>query len=101
MQPESQAADRIDLDLAVAMLIEWRACDGPVKAITKVFTFNGFDEAWSWMSKVAIEARRMDHHPKWTNVFNVVDVLLTTHDADGVTMRDVDLASFMDSAALR
>ena len=102
-RPSSQgsAVDCIDLDLAVAMLIDWQACDGPVRAIKKQFTFSGFDEAWAWMSKVANEARRLDHHPEWSNVFNVVTVLLTTHDANGVTMRDVELANFMDGEALR
>lgn len=90
----------LDPDLAAAMLIDWNVCDPPM-AIRKRFRFADFDQAWAWMSKVAEEAKRTDHHPEWSNVYNLVDVLLTTHDAGGVTMKDVELGGFMDSAALR
>ena len=61
-------------------------------AITRLFKFKDFAEAWAFMGKVAALAEAQDHHPEWSNVYNKVDVVLTTHDANGVTAKDVDLA---------
>jgi len=68
-------------------------------ALTKSFRFGDFNAAFGFMARVALQAERMDHHPEWFNVYNRVDVTLATHDAGGVTAKDVDLAAFMDSAA--
>ena len=68
-------------------------------AIVKTFTFANFVEAFGFMTKVALIAERMDHHPEWSNVYKTVEVLLTTHDAGGLTMNDVELARAMDQAA--
>ena len=67
--------------------------------ITKVFRFKDFAEAFGFMTRIAIIADKMDHHPEWFNVYNRVDVTLTTHDAGGVTQKDVDLAKAMETAA--
>ena len=67
--------------------------------ITKVFRFDDFAQAFGWMTRIAIIADKMDHHPEWFNVYNRVDVTLTTHDAGGVTQKDVALAEAMDKAA--
>lgn len=67
--------------------------------ITKVFKFDDFVEAFSFMTHIAIIAEKMDHHPEWFNVYNRVDVTLTTHDAGGVTEKDVALAKAMEKAA--
>lgn len=67
--------------------------------ITKVFRFDDFATAFAFMTKIAIIADKMDHHPEWFNVYNRVDVTLTTHDAGGVTHKDVTLAEAMDVAA--
>ena len=67
--------------------------------ITKVFKFEDFAEAFGFMTRIAIIADRMDHHPEWFNVYNRVDVTLTTHDAGGVTEKDVALARAMEKAA--
>jgi 4a-hydroxytetrahydrobiopterin dehydratase len=67
--------------------------------ITKVFRFDDFAEAFGWMTRIAITADKMDHHPEWFNVYNRVDVTLTTHDAGGVTEKDVTLAKVMEKAA--
>ena len=64
--------------------------------ITKVFRFEDFREAWGFMSQVALLAEKMDHHPEWFNVYNRVDVTLTTHDAGGVTDKDVKMAEYME-----
>ncbi len=68
-------------------------------AITKSFRFTDFVEAWGFMSRVAILAEKADHHPEWFNVYNRVDVLLTTHDCNGLSARDVTLAQAMDAVA--
>jgi 4a-hydroxytetrahydrobiopterin dehydratase len=68
-------------------------------AIQKTFSFKTFNAAWGFMSRVALKAEQLDHHPEWFNVYNRVDVTLATHDAGGVTKKDIDLAAFMDSAA--
>lgn len=68
-------------------------------AIFKSFKFDDFIEAFGFMSQIAIIAQAMDHHPEWFNVYNRVDVTLATHDADGVTALDVELATFCDAAA--
>ena len=68
-------------------------------AITRTFRFKDFSAAWGFMSRCALAAEAQDHHPEWFNVYNRVDVLLTTHDADGVSERDVRLARTMDAIA--
>ena len=67
--------------------------------ITKVFRFEDFASAFGFMAQIAIIADKMDHHPEWYNVYNRVDVTLTTHDAGGVTQKDIDLALAMEKAA--
>jgi len=66
-------------------------------AIQRSIQFADFNEAFGFMTRVAIKAQEMDHHPEWFNVYNKVDITLSTHEADGVTERDVELASFIDS----
>ncbi len=65
-------------------------------AIQKTYRFKSFVEAFGFMSRAALIAERMDHHPEWFNVYNRVDVTLTTHDASGVTQLDIDLAAALD-----
>ncbi len=68
-------------------------------AILRKFTFKDFNEAFGFMTRVAMKADAMNHHPEWTNVYNAVDVRLTTHDVQGLTANDFQLALFMDSLA--
>ena len=81
---------------ALAGLDGWSVADGR-EAIVKTYRFDDFNAAFGWMSRVALKAERMDHHPEWFNVYNRVDVALTSHDAGGVTSRDIELAAFLDS----
>ena len=89
---------KIGSEVALKTLIGWEAKDGR-DAIVKRFTFKDFNAAFGFMTRVAIKAETLDHHPEWSNVYNRVEVLLTTHDAEGVTDLDVALAKFMDEAA--
>lgn len=83
---------------ALAELAGWDAVDGR-DAIAKTFIFKNFNQAFGFMARVALKAEQLDHHPEWLNVYNRVQVTLATHDAGGVTERDVKLAKFMDKAA--
>ncbi len=91
-------APKIGAEAALARLECWRAADNR-DAIVKEFRFNDFNEAFAFMTRVALFAEKHDHHPEWCNVYNRVDVMLTTHDSGGVTDKDVALAHFMDQAA--
>lgn len=66
-------------------------------AIKKNFMFADFSEAFGFMTRVALKAEQMNHHPEWFNVYNKVDVTLSTHDCQGLSARDITLATFMDS----
>jgi 4a-hydroxytetrahydrobiopterin dehydratase len=66
-------------------------------AIAKTYTFRNFVEAWGFMSRAALWAEKLNHHPEWSNVYKTVNVVLTTHDARGLTDLDVRLASKMDA----
>jgi len=69
------------------------------EAIARTFTFKDFNEAFGFMSRAALVAEKNDHHPEWRNVYRTVEVLLSTHDAGGVTQRDIDLAKAMNAIA--
>jgi 4a-hydroxytetrahydrobiopterin dehydratase len=86
---------KIGAAAAVARLEGWHA-GADRDAIEKEFRFKDFNAAFGFMSRVALYAERNDHHPEWFNVYNRVDVTLTTHDAGGVSDKDVALAHFMD-----
>jgi 4a-hydroxytetrahydrobiopterin dehydratase len=73
----------------------WQEVEGR-DAIQKTFTFKNFNQAFGFMTRVAMQAEKLDHHPEWFNVYKTVDVTLSTHDAGGVTDLDIKLARFMD-----
>ena len=77
----------------------WKGAEGPRDAIQRTYRFSDFTAAFGFMTRIALMAEKLDHHPEWFNVYNRVDVTLTTHDADGVTELDVTLAKLMDMAA--
>ncbi|WP_135469536.1 4a-hydroxytetrahydrobiopterin dehydratase [Crenalkalicoccus roseus] len=79
-------------------LPEWRMVEGR-DAIRREFRFRDFSEAWGFMARVALLAERQDHHPEWRNVWNRVEIVLTTHDAGGLSRRDVELARAIDALA--
>ena len=83
---------------ALKELSGWREVQGR-DAISRKFEFKNFNEAFAFMTRVALMAEKMDHHPEWFNVYNRVDITLSTHDAGGVSMRDIKLAKLIDGAA--
>ena len=87
---EDERADALD------ELDEWDY-DEARDAITRNFTFDDFSEAFAFMTRVALLAEKNDHHPEWSNVWNRVDILLTTHDAGGLSARDVAMAEAIDA----
>ncbi len=89
---------KIGAEEALKELPNWKKVDGR-DAISRSFTFADFNEAWGFMSRAALIAEKLDHHPEWFNVYKKVDVTLSTHDAKGVTELDVRLARHMDFIA--
>jgi 4a-hydroxytetrahydrobiopterin dehydratase len=83
---------------ALKELAGWSEMSGR-DAIAKRFEFKDFKEAWAFMSRVTDAAEAMQHHPEWTNIYNRVDVVLSTHDAGGLTAKDIQLAEAMDKVA--
>lgn len=94
----SAKLDQSGLASAMGDLKGWDA-SGDGGSIRKSFKFADFNEAFGFMSRAALIAERMDHHPEWFNVYNRVDVTLSTHDAGGVTELDIRMARFMNEAA--
>ena len=82
----------------LAELQGWRMAEGR-DAIVKSFKFKDFNQAFAFMTRVALMAEKMDHHPEWSNVYNKVEITLSSHDAGGLTERDIRLAKFIDQAA--
>lgn len=91
--------DRLDPHARVTALnaLPFWAYDEARGVITRTFRFADFVAAFGFMTRVALLAERADHHPDWANVWNKVEIALTTHDADGVTTRDIDLAHAIDA----
>ncbi|MBS4003255.1 MULTISPECIES: 4a-hydroxytetrahydrobiopterin dehydratase [unclassified Afipia] len=83
---------------ALAKLTGWSEVSGR-DAIARTFTFKDFNEAFGFMTRAALVAEKSDHHPEWRNVYRTVEVVLSTHDAGGVTARDIKLAEAMDRIA--
>ena len=83
---------------ALAKLTGWSDVTGR-DAIGKTFTFTNFNEAFGFMTRAALVAEKSDHHPEWRNVYKTVEVVLSTHDAGGVTKRDIALAEAMNAIA--
>ena len=95
MVEKLSAAERAGLAEA---LPAWRLVEGR-DAITRSFRFKDFSEAWGFMARVALLAEAQDHHPEWFNVWNRVEITLSTHDAGGLSARDVRLAQAIDAIA--
>ncbi|XP_020028499.2 pterin-4-alpha-carbinolamine dehydratase 2 isoform X4 [Castor canadensis] len=91
----AEERNQVLLDLKAAGWLELSERD----AIYKEFSFENFNQAFGFMSRVALQAEKMNHHPEWANVYNKVQITLTSHDCGGLTKRDVRLAKFIEKAA--
>ena len=89
---------RIGAAAALAQLAGWTKVAGR-DAIAKTFAFKDFNAAFGWMTRMALAAEKLDHHPEWSNIYSRVEVVLTTHDAKGVSEMDLVMAKIMDAAA--
>ena len=101
MEVSRNMAEKLDdaaRQAALAELAGWTALEDR-DAIERTFKFKTFNEAFGFMTRVALMAERMNHHPEWFNVYNRVEVTLTTHDCGGLSELDVTLAKFMDKVA--
>ena len=98
---EAIVTERLSAELrksALKSLPGWKEVEGR-EAIERTFVFKDFNEAFGFMSRVALVAEKNDHHPEWRNVYKTVDVVLSTHDSGGVTGLDVELAKTMNAIA--
>ncbi|MGV8107188.1 MAG: 4a-hydroxytetrahydrobiopterin dehydratase [Nitrososphaerota archaeon] len=92
-QPNYKKLSGNELDETVKSLSGWELKDGKLQ---KSFKFSNFIEAFGFMTRIALEAEKINHHPEWSNVYNVVTVKLSTHDAGGITDYDIKLANIID-----
>ena len=90
--------DPAQLPGLLSQLPRW-SLDADAASISRRLEFADFNEAFAFMTREALMAERKDHHPSWSNAYNVVDVTLSTHDARGLTMKDIELARFIDRTA--
>lgn len=88
--------DKSAIEAALTGLPGWELSEDGI-SIGRVYMFGDFNSAFGFMTRIAIMAEKMDHHPEWFNVYNKVGVTLTTHDAGGVTQKDIDLAKFCET----
>ena len=86
---------KVEVTKKLKRLAGWKLVKGR-NAITKIFKFKDFTEAFGWMTSMALYAEKKDHHPEWFNVYSTVEVTLSTHDAGGVTNLDTDMAREMN-----
>jgi 4a-hydroxytetrahydrobiopterin dehydratase len=85
----------IERDQFLSTLVGW-SHDASRGSISKIFTFKDFSEAWSFMNRVALVAEQLNHHPEWSNVYNKVEITMTTHDVDGLSDLDVEMVKRME-----
>lgn len=98
MSNAALTAEARETGLAEVKSRGWTMVEGR-DAITKTYTFKNFSEAFAWMTRVAMVAEQMDHHPEWSNVYKTVEVTLTSHDVNGLSARDIAMASKLDTLA--
>ncbi len=90
-------ACKVKLTEVQRALNNWELTNDSREAVTKNFKFSDFKIAFSFMTLVAIEAEKIDHHPEWENVYNKLKITLTTHDVDGLSDKDIQLGKFIDN----
>ena len=100
-QADKSMAEKLELKVILSELDGWTKTGDGRNAIRRTYKFPDFSSAFAFMSGVALKAEQLNHHPEWFNVYNTVDVALTTHDVSGLTSLDRDMARFMDGLADR
>ena len=90
-------ACKLDVENVLSDLNVWKKTDDGRDAITKDFKFSDFKSAFSFMTKVALKAEELGHHPEWSNVYNKVSITLTTHDVKGMSEKDIKLGKYIDN----
>jgi 4a-hydroxytetrahydrobiopterin dehydratase len=98
MAAGTKRLDEVEIQRALGGLPGWKLAEGKLH---RVYRFEDFVEAWSFMSAAALKVQQMDHHPEWSNVYGTVTVDLVTHDAGGVSARDVELARTLEALAAK
>jgi 4a-hydroxytetrahydrobiopterin dehydratase len=93
-QPKYKKLSGSELDEIIRNMSGWEIKEAKLQ---KVFKFSNFVEAFGFMTRIALEAEKINHHPEWTNVYNTVSIKLSTHDADGITDYDIKLAKIIDN----
>tara|TARA_A100001388_G_scaffold182485_1_gene136770 strand:- start:126 stop:413 length:288 start_codon:yes stop_codon:yes gene_type:complete len=88
---------KLDLENVLKNLNSWKVSHDGREAITKEFEFSDFKSAFSFMTKVALKAEELGHHPEWSNVYNKVSITLTTHDVKGMSEKDIKLGKYIDN----
>ena len=88
---------KLDFEHVLKNLNSWKVSHDGREAITKEFEFSDFKSAFSFMTKVALKAEELGHHPEWFNVYNKVSITLTTHDVKGMSEKDVKLGNYIDN----
>ncbi len=91
-----KALTELQIRAKLKELNEWQYANN---ALQTSFEFNNFKDAFSLMTRIAFEAEQLNHHPNWTNVYNYLEISLSTHDADGITEKDFQLAKIIDELA--
>ena len=91
-------ACKLNVENVLSDLKSWKMTDDGRDAITKEFKFSDFKSAFSFMTKVALKAEELGHHPEWSNVYNKVSITLTTHDVKGMSEKDILLGKFIDNS---
>ncbi len=89
-----------DRNTAIKKLKGWQLVKDR-NAITKTFKFKDFNAAFSWMTAMALHAEKLDHHPEWSNIYNKIHVILSTHDSEGVTVLDIEMATIMNNLYIK
>ncbi len=92
--------DEKELESSLSCIPEWRVstdtCTSEKPALCRKLIFKDFTKAWSFMNQVAVECEKQHHHPEWTNIYNQVDIRLSTHDVNGISTKDIQLAQTID-----
>tara|TARA_B100000795_G_C22786586_1_gene434906 strand:+ start:84 stop:380 length:297 start_codon:yes stop_codon:yes gene_type:complete len=95
-----QKISTTDCHIALKKLEGWKLVSGR-SAITRTFEFQNFTAAFSWMTAIAMHAENLDHHPEWSNIYNTIDVILSTHDSEGITVLDIEMATIMNKLYIK